>query len=130
MQIELPVTLGVTSVLGLLYIVLTFRVIQARWQNRVSLGDGGQSDLVKRIRTHGNFIEYVPLLLIFLALFEISGVDKTVLASCGAALIAVRIFHIVGIALKPPNIFRIIGTAGTLSLIIAASIYGLMLSIG
>lgn len=126
----LPVTLGTTSVLALIYIGLSLRVIQGRFKYRVSLGDGGNADMQSRIRTHGNFIEYVPLLLVFLALFELAGVDKSVLAWCGAAQVLFRILHVVGIPRRSPNAFRFLGTLGTFLLIISASIYGLMLVFG
>jgi uncharacterized membrane protein YecN with MAPEG domain len=130
MPMVLPVTLATASVLALIYLGLALRVVQARFKYRVSLGAGNNADLEARIRSHGNFGEYVPLLLVFLALFELAGVDKSVLWAVSAALVLFRVLHFVGIPRRSPNPFRFAGTVGTFLLIIAASVYGLMLAFG
>lgn len=130
MTVVLPVTLATASILALIYIGLALRVVQARWKYRVSLGAGNNPDLEARIRSHGNFGEYVPLLLVFLALFELAGIDKTILAAAGAALVLFRVLHFVGIPRRSPNPFRFIGTVGTFLMVIAAAVYGLILALG
>ncbi|MBL8630015.1 MAG: MAPEG family protein [Rhodospirillaceae bacterium] len=130
MPILLPVTLGTASILALIYVGLALRIVQGRFKYRVSLGDGNNSDLQARIRTHGNFGEYVPLLLIFLGLFELAGIDKNTLTILAAVLVIARILHIIGIPRRSPNPFRFLGTVGTVGLIIAASVYGLKLALG
>ncbi|MBL8644529.1 MAG: MAPEG family protein [Rhodospirillaceae bacterium] len=130
MTIVLPVTLATAGVLSLIYIGLALRIIQARFKYRVSLGDAGNADLQARIRSHGNFGEYVPLLLIFLGLLELAGTDKTVLAVCAGLLVLFRVLHFVGIPRRSPNPFRFIGTVGTFVLIITASVYALRLALG
>jgi len=44
-----------------IYIVLSTRVIRARWQVKVALGTRGDVRLERKIRVHANFAEYVPL---------------------------------------------------------------------
>lgn len=64
--------LGITSVyaaaIALLLLALSWRVIEARRAGRVSLGDGGDRALLRRIRAQGNCAEYAPMGLILLAL--------------------------------------------------------------
>ncbi len=129
MPILLPVTLITASVLALIYIALALRIVQARFKYRVSLGDGNNADLQARIRSHGNFGEYVPLLLIFLGLFELAGTDKTALTVMAAAVVIVRLSHLIGVPRKSPNAFRFIGALGTFVLIIGAAAYGLVLAL-
>jgi len=124
----LNVTLTTASLLGLIYVGLMLRVVRMRFQNSVSLGDGGNPEIQKRIRAHGNFAEYVPLLLILMGLLELAGANKTSLATAGAALVLFRIAHAVGIHQPAPNAARFVGTVGTVSLIIAFCSYGLWLS--
>eukprot|EP00466_Bigelowiella_natans_P009415 jgi/Bigna1/89993/estExt_fgenesh1_pg.C_600003 len=47
--------------LTLWYLVLTARVILYRRENLIGLGDGNNNTMQRRIRAHGNFAEYVPL---------------------------------------------------------------------
>lgn len=127
MPILLPVTLGTASVLALMYFALSVRVIRGRFKARVSLGDGNNDELRTLIRIHGNFAEYVPLLLVFMALFELAGVDTAVLAWSGAILIVLRLLHMFGMPRRAPNPYRMIGTGGTFILMVAAAVYGLIL---
>jgi uncharacterized membrane protein YecN with MAPEG domain len=124
----LNVTLSTASVLGLIYVVLMLRIIRMRFRNRVSLGDGGNPEILKRVRAHGNFAEYVPLLLILMGLLELAGADKTSLAVAGVALVVFRIAHAVGMHMPAPNAARVAGTVGTFLLIIMFCGYGLWLS--
>ena len=60
-----------TSLLGILWLSLTMFVILGRWKYGVSLGDGEERDLNRRIRAHANFVETVPLAVILLWIGEI-----------------------------------------------------------
>jgi uncharacterized membrane protein YecN with MAPEG domain len=57
------------GLLALLYLVLSYRIVVLR-RNKVSLGDGGNPILQRRIRAHGNFSEYVPMILIMLGILD------------------------------------------------------------
>ncbi|MCB2108411.1 MAG: MAPEG family protein [Rhodobacteraceae bacterium] len=126
--LQLNVTLATAGALGLLYIVLAARVIQGRFRHQVSLGDGGQADMIARIRTHANFSEYVPFVLILMALLELSGANKTVLGVTGVSFVICRIAHAIGIPRKAPNPFRFVGTVGTFLLILLGSAWALKLA--
>ena len=56
------------ALLALWLLVLSARVIRERQAARVSLGDGGNRRLQRAIRGHANFVEYVPLALLMLAI--------------------------------------------------------------
>jgi uncharacterized protein len=62
---------------ALLQCALTVLVIVRRVQANVTLMDGGDTPLLRRIRAHGNFTETVPLALILLALLELRGLPPT-----------------------------------------------------
>ena len=48
------------AILALLYVCLSARTIGFRRKSRVSIGDGGDQELLRAIRMHANFAEYVP----------------------------------------------------------------------
>ena len=81
------------SILGLLWFVLTFWVILGRWKYGVSLGDGQERDLNRRIRAHANFVETVPLALILLWGVESHAFHETLCHVFGVALCVSRLLH-------------------------------------
>ncbi len=81
------------GILGFIYVGLTFLVIQIRRKDKVSLGDGGNEILNKRIRAHGNFMEYVPIALVLIFLAEWEGAPDLIVHILGLALIAGRLLH-------------------------------------
>ena len=124
---SLPITLTTAGILGLLALVLSFRVSAARGKYKINIGDGGNADLLVRIRTHANFVEYVPLLLILLGLLELSGANRIALLVGAVLLILARISHAIGMA--GPIALRAVGAMTTSLLLVAGSIYGLVLAI-
>lgn len=125
----LNVTLATAAALSLVYVVLMLRIIRMRFRHKVSLGDGGNPEIQIRIRAHANFAEYVPLLLILMALLELGGFSKTILAWAGAVLVVLRIAHAIGMHRKAPNPFRVVGTVGTFTMIISFSAIGLWMAL-
>jgi uncharacterized membrane protein YecN with MAPEG domain len=98
------------GLLVLLFIVLSLRVIHARRGEKVSLGDGGSPAMLRLIRGHANFVEYVPLALLLMAILEISRHSIYVLHALGILLVAGRVLH--GYALSFTQTFRFGRTAG------------------
>ena len=88
--------------LTLWYLVLSYRVVVRR--QTISLGDGGDSGMLRLIRGHANFAEYVPLALLMLAILELNATSPIVLHGLGLALLAGRLLH--GYALSFTQTFR------------------------
>ncbi len=126
----LPVTLITASVLALMALILAARVSRARMKHRISMGDRGNDEVLVRIRTHANFVEFVPLLLILLALLEASGADRTGLIAAAVALVLARLMHAIGMPRPAPNVFRAGGAGGTYLLMAAMAVWGLVLGAG
>jgi uncharacterized membrane protein YecN with MAPEG domain len=92
------------GLLGLWYLVLSLRVVRRRI-NGISLGDGGDKSLFRAMRGHGNFAEYVPLLLVMLGVLELGGhLPAWLLHLLGLTLLASRLLH--GYALSFTAEFR------------------------
>jgi uncharacterized membrane protein YecN with MAPEG domain len=62
----MAVFLVCAGLLGLLAVALTIHVGRIRTKKRISLGDGGDPDMIAAIRAHGNLLEMTPLILILL----------------------------------------------------------------
>lgn len=81
-----PLYVGIVS----LVFYLGFRVIGLRRAEQVALGDDGNPLLVRRLRVHGNFGEYVPLPLILMLLFELQEKRDWLIHGVGIALLCGR----------------------------------------
>jgi hypothetical protein len=114
----MPITAVYAGLLGLVFIVLSARVIGQRRGAKVSLGDGGNAVLLRRMRVHGNFAEYVPLALVLLGLAESLGAPAWLLHTAGAGLLAGRLSHAFGVSQTPERfLFRVSGMAATLTVL-------------
>lgn len=111
------------GILGLLYLPLAANVIRIRRTDSISLGDGGNPLLERRIRAHGNFAEYVPIALILIALAETGGSPSWLIHVLGIALITGRALHAVALtSLTPRSIARVGGMVTTLNVIGIAAV--------
>lgn len=112
------------GILALWYVALSARVIARRRGAGIALGDGGDLDMQRRIRGHGNFAEYVPLALLLMALIEIGGATSIlVLHALGITLVVARLLH--GYALSFSASFflgRFLGTLLTFLVLIVAGV--------
>lgn len=119
------------GILGILYVGLSAYVVRGRWKNQVILGDGNNKDMIKRIRVHANFIEYVPLALILMLLIEFEGAPDALIHGLGIALTLGRIIHPIGIMTKSgPSIGRSGGMMLTFGVIIIGSFYAICSFLG
>ncbi len=119
------ITAGFSAVLALIYAALSLWVIFGRLGTDTLHGDGGQAGLQKRIRTHANFVEYVPLVLLVIGFYEASGGSRALTTFLLVLLVVARLMHPIGMfAAKnaPPQfIFRGGGIMTTLGILIVAS---------
>ena len=134
------VTMLAGGVLGLMYVALSARVMMARGESGISLGDqaatalaAGQEHtappLMVAQRAHLNFAEWVPLSLIVLGLVEIAGAPRWLAALLGAMLVVGRTLHPFGIARRAPNPFRGGGIALNMAMLVIGSLYLLVVEL-
>ena len=93
------------ALLALVYVGLAGWVIAARRNRNVLHGDGGDPDVQKRIRSHANFGEYVPLALLMIGFLEAGGASHTLVLSLVVVLLIGRLLHPFGM-LAAPNSAR------------------------
>lgn len=119
------------AVLGLIYAALTIFVVTHRVRTTIAFGDGGDARLMTASRIHGNFVEYVPFILLLLAGVEVlGGASDQVIRWLAGGLVAARVLHVIGL-MQPvgtPIYFagRVIGTFATWLILIATSVLLLM----
>ncbi|MFQ3325157.1 MAG: putative membrane protein YecN with MAPEG domain [Pseudomonadales bacterium] len=119
---SIEITALFAAIFGVVHVLFTLRVGMYRVSNNISVGDGGDKELLKRIRGHGNFIETVPMALLLLLLNELNGLADTYLIILASTLLVARLLHYSALALGGPQIFRPIGMIGTLLTILASSL--------
>ena len=108
------ITLLYAGILGIMSIVLTIFIVFIRSKTGISVGDGGNRELLLAIRRHGNFLEYVPIALILMALLELSGVSNLTMHIFGIVLCVARILHATGLKLEDSSTLgRGLGAGGT-----------------
>lgn len=112
------------GLMALWFLVLSFRVVGRRRGNSINLGDGGDPQMQRLIRGHGNFSEYVPLILLLMLLLEIGGTTPIwLLHVLGITLVVARLLH--GIAFSFTRHFffgRFVGTLMTFVLLLVTGL--------
>jgi hypothetical protein len=126
----MTITALYAGILALLYIYLAANVIRTRGKTGVSLGDGGNRLLERRIRAHGNFAEYVPFGLLLMACLEVNGLGPYWIHLLGITLVAGRTFHAAALSsLTSRPVARTGGMVLTLSTIGLAAIACIVLTV-
>lgn len=100
----IKITLLYSGILALMVFALSLNVIWYRFKEKTGLGhnQSPESRLFRSIRIHGNFLEYIPLLLLLMALDEMSGRSSFMLHTIGISLVLGRVLHYFGLT-KSPN---------------------------
>ena len=123
-----------SGLLALMYIVFSYNVASKRRRLGVGAGDGENRLLLKAIRIHSNFIEYVPLLLILMAIFELNQGSSTILHISGVSIFIARVAHYMGLSKTlGASKARMLGVSLTWLILIklaALNIYYAIFSIG
>lgn len=99
---DLQITSIAAAFLAVLMLPLALMVTMRRIKlGNVVFGHGDDETLLRRIRAHANFTEYVPLSLIVLGLAELNGSSKWLLGTTATLLIVGRIMHALGVLFAP-----------------------------
>ena len=112
------------SLLALLFVALSVRALRMRKALRIAIGDSGNAAMLRAMRVHSNFAEYVPLGLILISMVELQAAAPLVVhgLGLGVALLAGRLSHAWGVSQVRENFaFRIFGMAMTLGTLIVCA---------
>lgn len=78
---------------GLILMWLGAHVGRTRMRLRIGMGDAGHPEMIRAMRGQANFVEYVPFVLVELALMALLGTPAWVVHLFGLALTAGRVLH-------------------------------------
>ncbi len=116
------IALGVTALFVLMSIPMAVAVGVRRAKTGILLLHGEDENLLRLMRAHGNFVEYVPLALLALAGAEIAGAASWLVAVCGAGLILARLIHYFGLRAAADSKGRAIGAGLTTTTMLVLSL--------
>ena len=94
-----------------------FQIALARTRGalKVSIGHADNTQLHERVRCHGNFVEWVPMVLILMIIAESLGADAIYVHITGALLVLGRLAHPFGLkAEKATHVLRIVGNSANI----------------
>jgi len=130
MAILLPVTISAAAAAAILSIWLMIRVGQVRSSEKVSVGDGGNEKVIRRMRAHANFVESAPFVLALVAVIELAGKGGNWLAWVVAIYFVGRIAHAFGMDGQGFAKGRSIGTIITLLTLLGLAIVAVLITLG
>ncbi len=114
MRFSVYITPLYAAVLALLFIALSVRTLRLRRTLRVGLGDQGDRQILRAMRVHANFAEYVPLTLVLILMLELQGISNAPVHFLCACLVIGRVAHAFGVSREPEDYrFRVFGMAMT-----------------
>jgi hypothetical protein len=90
---SVSITALYAGILALIVIALAVNVTVHRVKLRVPLGDGGNAEMRRMIRLHGNAAEYIPLAIALMLIYELNSGSHLSLHVIGIALIAGRVIQ-------------------------------------
>jgi uncharacterized membrane protein YecN with MAPEG domain len=130
MSIFLPVTLSSAAAAAVLGAWLMIRVGQVRTSEKVSVGDGGNEKVLRRMRAHSNFIESAPFVVLLIAAIELAGKGGEWLPYVAGIYFIGRIAHGLGMDGTTFAKGRLIGTLITLLTLIGLAVMAVLIGTG
>lgn len=111
------------ALLALLFVALSIRTLGLRRRLRIAVGDAGNPTMLRAMRVHANFAEYVPLTLLILYFAETGGAGPGFVHGLCGALVVGRIAHAYGVSQQREDFrFRVLGMSLTFGALIAAAL--------
>ena len=112
MLIVVPVTALYAGLYALLLLVLAGQVSRYRMQFKIGLGDGGNTQLMRAVRVHGNAVEWMLPMLLLLLIAELNHASHLFLHGCGILFLVARVAHAIGLSGRSGESGgRMVGTA-------------------
>jgi uncharacterized membrane protein YecN with MAPEG domain len=119
----MPIVSLYASLLALLFVGLSVRTLLMRRRLGIALGDAGNEAMLRAMRVHSNFAEYVPLSLILIYLVEQAGARPLFVHALCLSVLVGRVSHAIGVStVGERGGFRVLGIGLTLAPLIVASV--------
>ena len=118
------------ALLAILFLFLSFKTIKVRKRLQIGVGTGDNPELLRAMRVHANFSEYVPITLILILSVELLKGHFILVHGLGAALLIGRVLHAYGVSQTKENLkFRVSGMLLTFSTMLVSIVSIIYLSI-
>lgn len=118
------------ALLAILFLFLSFKTIKVRKRLQIGVGTGDNPELLRAMRVHANFSEYVPITLILILSVELLNGHFSLVHCLGTALLIGRVLHAYGVSQTKENLkFRVSGMLLTFATMLVSIISILYLSI-
>jgi len=92
----LSVTGLYAGILAVMMFVLAYMTSARRREAKINLGTGDDEIMERRSRAFGNFTEFVPMLILLMAIFELQGYPTVYVHILGVVTVIGRLFHALG----------------------------------
>ena len=110
------------SVLALLFFALSVRTVLLRRTLRIAVGDGGHPQMLRAMRVHSNFAEYVPLTLLLVLMLEWQGGHAGLIHGLCLVLLVGRLSHALGVSRVAEDYrYRVLGMGSTFTAMVGAA---------
>ena len=120
------ITMLYAGLCTILVVILGLRVVLFRFSHKIGLGDGGDTNLQRRVRVHANAIENLPLALLLLGGMELNGYPAPLIHGFGATLLLSRVAHAWGLSHSSgTSKGRFLGTLFTWLLMLAMALFAI-----
>jgi uncharacterized membrane protein YecN with MAPEG domain len=117
--------------LAVLFVALSVRTVRMRRALRIAVGDGRNEAMLRAMRAHANFSEYVPLGLLLVVFVETGGAPAWLVHALGSLLVVGRLVHAVGISRTPEDFrLRVFGMSLTFTVLVASAVAIVALRLG
>jgi uncharacterized membrane protein YecN with MAPEG domain len=128
---KMHITPFYAAILAILYVGLSVRTLRLRRLLGIPIGDSGNERMLRAIRAHGNFAEYVPLALLLTFMAEVAGANTAIIHFVCALLLLGRFSHAFGVSRTPETYaFRVFGMAMTFTAMLVCALTLLVMPLG
>ena len=112
------------ALFALLFVVLSVRTLRLRRTLRIAIGDSGNETMLRAMRVHSNFAEYVPFSLLLILLVEMQAAPPVLVHALCLCLLVGRLSHAFGVSqLKENYRYRVVGMILTFTTLVASAVY-------
>jgi uncharacterized membrane protein YecN with MAPEG domain len=112
------------ALLGILFFYLSVRTIGLRRKLKIGIGASDSQEMLRAMRVHSNFSEYVPLVLFMIYLVELQGGASFLIHALGLCLLLGRSIHAYGLSqVEEKFVFRVTGMAMTFTALLSSCLF-------
>ena len=112
------------ALFAFLYVGLSVRTLRLRRTLRTAIGNSGSETMLRAVRVHSNFAEYVPFSLFLILLVEMQAAPPVLVHTLCLCLFAGRVAHAFGVSqLKENYRYRAFGMVLTFTTLVASAVY-------